>query len=1069
MLLAPVPVLAQSGDGNTNAEDIDPLVQAQQAVVQIEAFGSFVDPSEGMRLNVAGRGSGFIIDESGLAVTNNHVVTGAAFVKVRVAGEERPRSAKVLGVSECADLAVIDIEGDGFPALEWYPGKIRVGLEVYAAGFPLGDPEFTLTRGIISKARANGDTAWASVENVLEHDANLNPGNSGGPLLDAEGRVVGVNYAGNSSTGQFFAISKDLASSLVETLAGGQNVNAIGINGQAIAVTDEVTGIWISSVESGSPADRAGIQPGDVLLSMEGLLLATDGTMADYCNILRSHDADETLNVRVLRPSTEEVLTGQLNGRPLEQSFAFNELNKTVDTPTAPEQSQQTEAAPTYENYVAIEDDTGLISVEVPDVWADTTGLAWKSGDVDLGVSIAAAQDLDSFYGTWDEPGVFIGLSEDLIKDYTPAEYLDQIDLSDTCTYDDRFEFDDGTHSGFYDLWKNCGENDSVFFNLAITTETNDYMALIQMVLTADADLDALDHILSTFAVKTPEPPTIQRELPDPTDYVDTSTLTNTYVLVQDPAITLLLPDDWNDTASEQWIVNDKPIGRKFIAAPDVEKYANSWDAPGVTFFVTPTPFTGLGPKELLDIWKFDENCTYDDRFDYENTLGSFHYTGAYDLWLDCGDTGNALAVLAAVPDEKDHLVLMLFQATTLLDAEAFGVAQSSFFVADPNALLEVTAAESAAQTEFVSISDDAEYLTLEAPATWRQTESGVWQGSDGPVGVQLYAAADLDKFKTAWSEPGVFFGASAAFGANLAEEDALDALTYDACTYNDRFSLDKPGFSGAYDLWIECGGTDSVYAVVVAKPTAQPDLLLLLQVIIPDNQAFDVFEHILNTFDVDVTQDIDELIATLQKNQDQGASKDNLEVPAGTEPLVIIKVNALNVRTGPGTNYGRLGTVQQGDQLPVLAQINDCQWLQVRTSSNQIGWVSGSDRYVTLNTTCAEIAEAEAPAPPPTPTPAPETPPPSSSSSSSSGLDETKGCYMFQNQIGAEVTVTFTAKDRNWNKTFILAKNAEQVECFDPGKYTYTLDAPPPWGSSNGELKVEAGDRYLFPIQPRP
>ena len=115
-------------------------------------------------------------------MTNNHVVTGAALLQVYVGGEtDRVYSARVLGVSECSDLAVIYIEGDGFPFLQWYEDEIDVGLDVYAAGFPLGDPEYTLTKGIISKARTSGETDWASVDAVVEHDATINPGNSGGP------------------------------------------------------------------------------------------------------------------------------------------------------------------------------------------------------------------------------------------------------------------------------------------------------------------------------------------------------------------------------------------------------------------------------------------------------------------------------------------------------------------------------------------------------------------------------------------------------------------------------------------------------------------------------------------------------------------------------------------------------------------------------------------------------------------------------------------------------------------------------------------------------------------------
>ena len=135
------------------------LTDLKKATIQIEAEGTFIDPQFGYMANAAGRGSGFIIDPSGIAITNNHVVTGAALLKVWVGGDTtKEYNARILGVSECSDLAVIDIEGDGFPYLSWYDKPTQVGLEVYLAGFPLGDPEFTMTKGIVSKEKANGET-----------------------------------------------------------------------------------------------------------------------------------------------------------------------------------------------------------------------------------------------------------------------------------------------------------------------------------------------------------------------------------------------------------------------------------------------------------------------------------------------------------------------------------------------------------------------------------------------------------------------------------------------------------------------------------------------------------------------------------------------------------------------------------------------------------------------------------------------------------------------------------------------------------------------------------------------
>ena len=371
---------------------VDSLDGVQDATIQIVAEGTFVDSQLGTLYNSAGSGSGFFIDPSGIAVTNNHVVTGAALLQVWVAGEEKPHNARILGVSECWDLAVIDVEGEGYSYLDWYTGEIKPGMDVYTAGFPLGDPEYTLTKGIISKANANGETSWASLDAVIEHDARIRGGNSGGPLVTSDGKVVGINFAGIESTDQNFAILGSRAQPVIERLSEGQDVESIGINGQAVITEDgSLSGIWVSSVKSGSPADKTGIQGGDILTSMEGLLLATDGTMADYCDILRTHNPDDTIAIEVLRYASEEYLEGQLNGRELETSFSFaEELGGEVE-------GEEGETVAKYDEYVLVQDDYGAIQVSVPAAWSEIDGSAWvDSGDI-IGASITAAASLDNF------------------------------------------------------------------------------------------------------------------------------------------------------------------------------------------------------------------------------------------------------------------------------------------------------------------------------------------------------------------------------------------------------------------------------------------------------------------------------------------------------------------------------------------------------------------------------------------------------------------------------------------------------------------------------------------------
>ena len=202
---------------------VDSLEDVRGAIVRIVAEGSFVDPEFGQQYNSAGSGSGFFIDQSGIAVTNNHVVTGAAFLQVYVEGEDDPRNARVLGVSECSDLAVIDVDGDGYPFLEWHEGDISVGTDIYAAGFPLGVEEFTLLDGIISKEDADGESDWSSVDSVIEHSADTLPGNSGGPIVTPDGKVVAVNYAGDG-VGQSYGIDRNEALKVLPSLMAGEDV-----------------------------------------------------------------------------------------------------------------------------------------------------------------------------------------------------------------------------------------------------------------------------------------------------------------------------------------------------------------------------------------------------------------------------------------------------------------------------------------------------------------------------------------------------------------------------------------------------------------------------------------------------------------------------------------------------------------------------------------------------------------------------------------------------------------------------------------------------------------------------
>ena len=220
-----------------------------------------------------------------------------ASLDVYVGGAEDAVTAEVLGVSECSDLAVLKLDESELPFLEWREGEVNAGLDVYTMGYPFGEP-FTVTRGIVSKAEADGETVWASVRSVIEHDSTINPGNSGGPLVDGDGKLVGINYASDPNN-RYYAIGREEAQKVIDRLKVGEDVDSLGMNGQAFVFDEsgdgvveegeavELSGIYLYSVETGSPAGEASLKGGDVLLALEDVPLAQDGTMSEYCKILR--------------------------------------------------------------------------------------------------------------------------------------------------------------------------------------------------------------------------------------------------------------------------------------------------------------------------------------------------------------------------------------------------------------------------------------------------------------------------------------------------------------------------------------------------------------------------------------------------------------------------------------------------------------------------------------------------------------------------------------------------------------------------------------------------------------
>lgn len=497
--LAMLTALVACSSGSGAASNIDGV---QGATLQIAIEGSVLDPGEGWATS-AGSGSGFFISSDGYAVTNNHVVTGAGKISVKIGGEDTEYDASVVGVSECNDLALIKVDVDRtVPFLDWFEGDIKPGLEVYAAGFPLGDPEYTLTRGVVSKADANDPilSTLASVDRAIEHDANIQQGNSGGPLVTSEGRVVGINYAGTGdiygTTEQFFSIAAGAAKPVVERLRNGDD-ESLGIN--ASPFLDEasgVSGIWVAGVAPGSPASKANIEPGDVLLTMNGIELGVDAANPDegladaffagYCDVIRSA-GDRPIKIEVLRSETNELLSGEINGdRPLESRGS---ISPTVDERTAVPEGQD------YSDYVSLTDATNTIQVEVPAAWADIE----LGPDTDGLPFISAAEDLKGFGEGFSVPGMaFFVLPSGTSNDAIIAQLSEPV--AALCTDAGTEPYDDGVFIGDVKIWTDCAGTDTSY--IIVVTATADapeftFATIVQAV--TSADVTALERILASF------------------------------------------------------------------------------------------------------------------------------------------------------------------------------------------------------------------------------------------------------------------------------------------------------------------------------------------------------------------------------------------------------------------------------------------------------------------------------------------------------------------------------------------------------------------------------------------
>src|SRR4051795_3597896 len=314
---------------------------------QRSPHGNRTPDEDDERKQVAG-GSGFIISPDGYIVTNNHVVEGASKVQVHWGADENgsgghTSDAKIIGRDPATDIALLKIEaGQSLPSVPLGDSdRIRKGDWAIAVGNPF-QFENTLTVGVISakgRTLGLGDTT-RSFENFIQTDAAINFGNSGGPLMNINGEVIGINTAirGGGAQGIGFATPINTAKRLLPQLKQGKVTR--GYLGMGIfEVTEDVkkafnladaTGALVQTVEPGKPADKAGIQPGDVITEIDGRKINNNRELIDYISYL---PVGTKVNIGLIRNGQHKSVTATTAERPNENDTT-EEAQGETESPT---------------------------------------------------------------------------------------------------------------------------------------------------------------------------------------------------------------------------------------------------------------------------------------------------------------------------------------------------------------------------------------------------------------------------------------------------------------------------------------------------------------------------------------------------------------------------------------------------------------------------------------------------------------------------------------------------------------------------------------------------------------
>ncbi len=271
-----------------------------------------------------GIGTGFIFDKSGLIITNEHVIHGASKIEVTIDGFDKPLSAKVVGSDQELDLAVLKVSvNKDLPVLKLGDSnKTEVGSWVIAIGNPYG-LDHTVTVGVISAKGRPVQVSGRMFKDLLQTDAAINPGNSGGPLLNTAGEVIGINTAVNASAqGIGFAIPVATVKEVLDDLVNNGKVTKpyIGVYLQPVDKelaeyfgAPDTNGAIVAYVVPGSPAEKAGLRKGDIIVEMAKKKIKTP---EDVTNNLKKIKIGDKVVFQVFREGHTEFITVKIGEKP---------------------------------------------------------------------------------------------------------------------------------------------------------------------------------------------------------------------------------------------------------------------------------------------------------------------------------------------------------------------------------------------------------------------------------------------------------------------------------------------------------------------------------------------------------------------------------------------------------------------------------------------------------------------------------------------------------------------------------------------------------------------------------